>query len=244
MPSPGEAAATLDPKNLGLLIQLAALDDVEREQRENLAKLPKELMFRKQDHEKILQRAAESKSLLVALQKMIDQKTMESRTIADELKRMEKQLQSLKTPNEYKAMETQINDRKAKAATLQDEILDAMMALDEQRPVEKTAAETVKAAEADFLRAKQAMSAKMAECDAAIKKAKIDREALAPKIAHDLLQIYETVRRRADGVGLAPMNGEICGGCDTAVVPQRIAEILSGRLVQCPNCERILYFRR
>ncbi|HEY7534333.1 MAG TPA: C4-type zinc ribbon domain-containing protein, partial [Thermodesulfobacteriota bacterium] len=57
----------------------------------------------------------------------------------------------------------------------------------------------------------------------------------------DFLIIYERIRRR-NGVAVARARNELCTGCNMNIPPQLFNEVLTNkRMIQCPNCHRILY---
>lgn len=245
MARPGEASVPkLLEKDLAVLMRLQAADAEIKEHEDVLSRLPQELVKRKASFEKVQKIAGEAKSLLQNALKMIDAKNVESKAIQEELKKLENRQSNLKTDNEFKANQSQINDRKQKNQRLQDEVLDLMVALDELRPRDKKAADDLKSADDEYRRAKEAMSQTISRCETGIKSARERRAAIIPEVDASLLELYETIRRRTGAIGLAEVVNDICTGCDTAIMPQRVSDLISGNRVQCPNCERILYIKR
>ena len=61
-------------------------------------------------------------------------------------------------------------------------------------------------------------------------------------IAADLLQVYNHVRRAHQGRGVAKLDRNLCLGCRISLPVSTVNRARAGgTLVQCPNCERILY---
>ena len=69
------------------------------------------------------------------------------------------------------------------------------------------------------------------------------RQALKPKIDSTLLELYEKVRKSADGIGAALLIGNKCDGCHlsiNAIELDRIKGLLADEVIRCEECRRIL----
>ena len=67
------------------------------------------------------------------------------------------------------------------------------------------------------------------------------REVVAQKIDRRYLSQYERIRKAKSGLAVARITRNSCGGCYSAIPPQRIVEIReAGRLHTCEYCGRIL----
>jgi len=70
------------------------------------------------------------------------------------------------------------------------------------------------------------------------------REQLAAAVDNDLRRQYETIFVRRRGVAVVEVRAGSCLGCHMRVAPQLFNEIQRNqRVVSCPNCNRILYWR-
>ena len=57
----------------------------------------------------------------------------------------------------------------------------------------------------------------------------------------EILPLYERIKTR-NGIAIAPARNEVCTGCHMKIPPQLFNEVLTlSRMIQCPNCGRILY---
>ena len=68
-----------------------------------------------------------------------------------------------------------------------------------------------------------------------------EREKLAKKIDDRHMRQYQRIQKAKNGLAVVPVSKGSCGGCYSAIPPQRIVEIRNAeRLYSCENCGRIL----
>jgi predicted nucleic acid-binding Zn-ribbon protein len=69
-----------------------------------------------------------------------------------------------------------------------------------------------------------------------------ERSEQAAGIDPELLGVYNHVRRAHQGKGVARLDRNLCLGCRISLPTSAVNKARAGSaLVQCPNCERILY---
>ena len=152
------------------------------------------------------------------------------------------QLNSVKKNEEYQALlheidmiEKQIGVREERIIVLMDEIDAARVRLAEDK---KRIDQEMKQ-----------IAAQCAEIDAELSEAVKSRQVLEaqrdPMIANAepaLLSKYNRIRAaKKTGAAVVPMNGVTCSGCNMAVTPQAVNEILAGKVHACAHCGRLLY---
>jgi predicted nucleic acid-binding Zn-ribbon protein len=68
------------------------------------------------------------------------------------------------------------------------------------------------------------------------------REEQVVEIEPDLVSTYNHVRRAHQGKGVARLDRNLCLGCRISLPVSTVNKARAGVVVmQCPNCERILY---
>lgn len=65
------------------------------------------------------------------------------------------------------------------------------------------------------------------------------KEALAP-VPDDLVETYESLRQRKEGVAIGRLEHGICGGCHMTLSEAEQAEALRDELPRCVHCRRLL----
>jgi len=69
-----------------------------------------------------------------------------------------------------------------------------------------------------------------------------ERQGVVPAVPPPTLTLYERVLTLREGLAMAPLVNESCGGCHRRLPPQVVNEVyLKAKLVTCEHCNRILY---
>ena len=110
----------------------------------------------------------------------------------------------------------------------------------------------VKEREAEFQQLSEKIRSEQEEVN---KKGDDDRERLAEfrqqrddigrDLDSDLLGLFNEVSETSGGMAVAEVRQEVCRGCFMNIPPQLYIEVQRcQRLIQCPQCNRILYFKQ
>jgi predicted nucleic acid-binding Zn-ribbon protein len=175
-----------------------------------------------------------------------DQTDMElqQRSIDEKIKRMDKDLYGGKVvnPREVEAMQKEIHHLKTVKGDLDLKILELW---DKLPPIKKEAdalepqIREKKAQLAEFQ--KKVMAAKE-QMEKEYKERSELRPRLAKEIPAPLLERYELIRKKHEGVGMAGVTRRgSCEACGTNVPTKSIEMAKEGKLVTCEACHRILY---
>ena len=146
-------------------------------------------------------------------------------------------------PRELQAMQAEAQAMRARQATLEDEVLEAMGVRepldDEVAALERRRAEL----DGEGSRLRAAVAEALAAVDKELAAELEARETEAAAIPADLNTLYEQLRARLDGVAAAPLVKGRCGGCHLALPAtevDRLRKLPADTLVRCEQCERIL----
>ncbi|NUM52144.1 MAG: hypothetical protein HUU46_00725 [Candidatus Hydrogenedentes bacterium] len=152
------------------------------------------------------------------------------------------QLNSVKKNEEYQALlheidmiEKQIGVKEERILVLMDEIDAAKVRLaeDKKRIDQELKQIAGQCAEID---------AELAEAISSRHALEAQREPLRATVEPGLLSKYNRIRAaKKTGAAIVPMNGATCSGCNMAVTPQAVNEILGGKVHACAHCGRLLY---
>jgi predicted nucleic acid-binding Zn-ribbon protein len=153
------------------------------------------------------------------------------------------QMMSVKTNEEYKAVQKEIEYAQQHIRKIEDDILNLMM------ESESLQAE-VKAIEARLKEDQQRVNEERRELEkvnqqdvSALESYIKERRELEKSISEDLLPRYERVRKARSGIAVAAARNEICEVCKVRIRPQVFQEIRKNdQIIACDACQRILYF--
>ncbi|MDD2901459.1 MAG: C4-type zinc ribbon domain-containing protein [Syntrophales bacterium] len=70
------------------------------------------------------------------------------------------------------------------------------------------------------------------------------RQELRKGVPAQLLKRYEFIRQRRNGTAISPVSDGVCFGCHMNILPQQFIDLQKGvEIIQCPHCQRILYWQ-
>ena len=144
---------------------------------------------------------------------------------------------------ELEALRGELSSLKTRKRDLEDALLEIMEQLDETESLVATLEErhTELTAEVDQLTA--ARDAAATDIDAELRERRAERAAVAGELPTELADVYDDVRRRKAGVGVAQLAGRMCDACRldlTEIELEEFREQSARELARCPQCGRIL----
>ncbi|HSJ26801.1 MAG TPA: hypothetical protein VLB67_01225 [Acidimicrobiia bacterium] len=87
-----------------------------------------------------------------------------------------------------------------------------------------------------------AIAAQWKEIDLELGRREARKAEISPTIPHDLLELYETLRKSKDGVAVGRFEHGACGGCHLALSAPEQSEAREYDPPRCTHCRRILVF--
>jgi len=182
----------------------------------------------------------EKKSL--EIQKQRKEKELELATNAEAIKKLQGQLYSLKTNKEFQAMQRQIADNKTDGSVIEEKILICFEESDKIKAGIEEENLRLKNEEKIFSEQKERAEARVKEIDGRLSQLHTQRKQVIPDIDPKILYEYERILRSRNGLAIAAVQDNSCGGCHMLVPPQVINLIkMYANVITCEMCNRILY---
>jgi predicted nucleic acid-binding Zn-ribbon protein len=151
-------------------------------------------------------------------------------------------LNQAKKNDEYKAIQNQIAHDQAAMSKLEDEVLEAYGATEEQSAALATLDAEITAASREVAALRDEIEAHAAEQRTQLQElegAIIDAEDIIPE---DVREQYRRVVKRHGADALAFLESDACSGCNVSVTAQMKNELINGgTLCFCKTCGRVLY---
>jgi len=166
--------------------------------------------------------------------------------VVEKRKASEKILYSgkVKSPKELSGLEQEVQLLKRRQVEVEDETLEVMSQLemaDERLKREKKRLERL---EIKWREEQAELKEKQVALSSRLSLLRERRESLQATTDPEDLATYEDLRRRKGREGVALVQNGVCQGCGVAVSTSKVTRVLRGEeLVQCANCERILYLK-
>ncbi len=223
------------------LQKLQTVDIRIRELTEGLERYPNEINDLKKD----LLEKEESINLketnLSELKAQSDGLESSLRSNQESIKKAEERLFAIKTHKEYEALQKEITDARKENLEIEDRTILVMAEIEETEEAlaeEKENYATLKEQYAEQIAKKEK---KIEELETSRKPAEKEKSEILSTIDPKILPLYERIFKR-NGRALALAENEKCTSCNINIPPQLYNEILKQtKLVQCPNCKKILY---
>jgi hypothetical protein len=149
---------------------------------------------------------------------------------------------SIKNPKELSDLQADIDQLKRHLSALEDRDLEALTALEAAQAAHAQAEADLASIERDWSAEQAELRERIERVGAEITSYEAERADVGGGIEKDLLSRYEHVRRAHQGRGVAKLDRNLCLGCRISLPVSIVNRARQGSVVvQCPNCERILY---
>ena len=149
---------------------------------------------------------------------------------------------SVKTNEEYKAFQKEIEHAQEGIRGVEDKILTLMMAAENVQAEIKAAEARLKEDQQMVNQERKALELEHQKDVTALESYLSERKTIEPMISVDLLPRYERVRKFRGGIGVAPAKDYMCDACKVRLRPQVFQEIRKNdQIIACDACQRVLY---
>ena len=230
-------------EQLSFLIELQKLDLIVGRIIGKKGELPDKILRMDEGFAASAKSVEESKKKFEELNELQGEKEDKLRKGIDTLKKTKDRLLEVKTNKEYQAMLKEIETIENKNSEIEDEIISGLEEIDRMRTEVKTKEKDFESHRSQYEREKEKLEKEIAQLDYDLQEAEKRTAALRKQIRNELLKRYETIKGRRNGVAVALVWKEICGGCHMNIPPQMYNELqTSVDLLTCPNCNRIIYW--
>ena len=167
---------------------------------------------------------------------------LELKSAEEKIKRYHEQLMSVKSNEEYRALNTEVGHERERIAQLEEQILIDMEAADELTAETARADSTLSEATEELKRESERIDVTQVEL-------RREREALASRVTEQskslppkLVSLYSKLAN-GRGVAIAVVKDQACSVCRMRTRPQILSQLrVFERLHQCESCQRILFW--
>jgi predicted nucleic acid-binding Zn-ribbon protein len=152
------------------------------------------------------------------------------------------QMMSVKTNEEYKAIQKEIEHAQQAIRKLEDEILNLMLEAETVQNEVRTAELRLKQDQQGVDQERKELEKVHQQDVSALESYEKERKEIENAVSSDILPRYERVRKHRGGIAVAAARNYICEVCKVRIRPQVYQEIMKNdQLIACDACQRILY---
>jgi uncharacterized protein len=155
------------------------------------------------------------------------------------------QTAQVKTNEAYKALQHEVQTAEGEIAKAEDRLLEQMVAAEEYDRRVKASEKLLKEVEEVARGARTEIESDKAATEKEFAELTAERDRVVSGIPENLLDHYERIARKHNGVALAEVREEKCGACGMRVRPHVFQEMRrrgSEEMFHCETCTRILYY--
>lgn len=226
---------------------LASLQNVDREIREKSG-VKVVLLAEIQKKEEEIQTKRADIALLRAEWSEKDKQRQEKEQLLQEesKKATEKRMRMnrIKNIKELQALQREIDQIKLGNSQLEEELIKLLEEAEAYASALRAKEEELKQLEATWREKQGEIEAQVAGIERAVAEASALRQAITTRLNRELIERYELIFSRRGGMAVVTVSDGICQGCYMNIPPQLWNEIIkSEKLILCPSCHRILYYK-
>lgn len=149
---------------------------------------------------------------------------------------------TIKNPKELRDLQADIDQLKRHLSSVEDRGLEALTAMEAADTAHRAATAEAEALTSAWEAEQADLRERSARLGDEIAALEAQRKESAVGIDPEILRTYDHVRRAHNGRGIAKLDRNLCLGCRISLPVNLVNKARAGSaLVQCPNCERILY---
>lgn len=163
----------------------------------------------------------------------------------ERVRKYKDQMSLVKTNEAYKALQHEVQMAEAEIAKAEDRLLEQMVAGEVYDQRIKSADNDRKEIEQASDRERSRIQTEKAAADKELATVEAERARVVAEIPENLLDHYERIARKHNGVSLAEVHNSKCGACGMIVRPHVLQEMRranSEEMFHCETCTRILYY--
>lgn len=170
-----------------------------------------------------------------------DQKQLQLKSAESKIRDLDGKLNACKTNREYQTLTEQIAADRMAMKVLEDEILESLERIDTVKKTLPAAEAALEAARKVLGETKARVAAEASQLDSEVQRLLRELEATERELPADIRDLYDRAVKHKGEEGLAPLDGESCGGCFRQITGNMYSELLVGKVVMCRSCGRLLY---
>jgi predicted nucleic acid-binding Zn-ribbon protein len=225
------------------LIDVQEIDKVIQEVTQGLARLPEELMAGEAALEELKAAHAARLQELEDLKAQRRDTEMEMAEMEGGIKNSRQRLMEIKSNIEYKAMLKEIAFKEDQRDQRETRILEFMDLMETQNRLIAEQIQQIEEREAILVQQRQEVAVQVAELQRELAELEEKRKKVRKVVPAALLKRYEFIRQRRNSSAICPVHEGVCLGCHMNILPQQFIDLQKGlEILQCPHCQRILYW--
>jgi len=231
-------------RELETLFEAQKIETMIMEGEQKLLQAPKKLRQMEDQLTEVRDKIEKEKEIVEELEKERRKKEKELEGEKEKIKKLEVKLYDVKTNKEYQALLKEIESAKEANDRTEEDVLVLMDKVEDLKKDYETSQVELKRLEKESEIEKAEIEKETRSMDEVIAKLTTERDNLLSIVSENLRTTYNILREKRGGIAVTNVRNGVCLGCNMNIPPQLFIEVTKNKqLIQCPSCNRILFFR-
>jgi len=231
-------------RELETLFEAQKIESMIMEGEQKLLQAPKKLKQMEDRLAEVRGKIEKEQEIVEELEKERRKKEKELEGEKEKIKKLEVKLYDVKTNKEYQALLKEIESAKEANDRTEEDVLVLMDKVEDLKKDYEASQTELEKLEKESEIEKKAMEKETRSMDEVIAKLTTERDNLLSIVSDNLRNTYNILRERRGGIAVTNVRNGVCLGCNMNIPPQLFIEVTKNKqLIQCPSCNRILFFR-
>jgi predicted nucleic acid-binding Zn-ribbon protein len=225
------------------LENLAAIDAALSALEEEQAKEETGVRQKRERHGEVTARIAASRESLGEMEKTRSDLLAEIRQMTVQIERSREKMARCRNEKETLAVQREVEEVRKLIRDREIDIEKLAQLIEQAKSDISTNTSEHERLESELGQTEGPSKARFAELDIQVTDKRAERKSIASKLKPQMLSRYEMIRKRR-GSAVASTTHGTCSACHIAIPPMMMQQLMrQEELGQCPQCNRILYFR-
>lgn len=228
---------------LSRLIDLHELDREILEVDQALLRLPEELKVLAQEMAAREEELTDRQQELESLKGQLREVEAEVSRLEEGIKASRQRLMEITKELELKAMLKEIAFREDQRDQKETRLLELLDLVEDKNRVVSEKGQELLSLRTEYERRREEVALEVGELEKQRAALEAKRSSLREGLPPQVLKRYEFIRSRRNGSAIAEVRQGVCLACHMNILPQQFIDLQKGlELIQCPHCQRILYW--
>ena len=228
------------------LEQLIGLQELDKEILDlslNLDRLPQELKKKHQEMAALETEKSACSQELEVLQGQLREMEAEVTDLEEGIKTSRQRLMDINKELELKAMLKEIGFREDQRDQKETRVLELLDLVEGKKQTVTEKEQALKELQKNYKRQAADVKGRLEELEQQRALLEEKRNTLKKGLPAPLLKRYDFIRQRRNGSAISEVKEGVCLGCHMNILPQQFIDLQKGEdVIQCPHCQRILYW--
>jgi len=231
------------PENIDNLVKLQSVDTQLDEIKKLRGDLPRKVDQFKTEIEDLKEEIDDDQNSIRDFKKEASELELEEKDYKEKLKKYQDQLYKATSNKEYEATTAQIEYCEEEIDRLRSRSDEVELKVMELEEASGPKSEHLEELNEELKTLESELDSKIQETSREESLLNKQRELLQNEVRKNVLNRYERIRNAKDGLAVAPIVKNACGGCFNQIPPQLVIEVREKRVLKtCEFCGRIIYF--